>query len=339
VKGKNNVKHITIVTVLVIFLMFVFGCANNKPTKAVGEIQEKQPDVIRVATPVETTSPSIYYIGEKLGFFAEEGIKLEYAGVVPSTQLVASVVAGKLDVGGAHVNRTIAGISAGAKIKAVAAASETTLEMPHMVFVTLDNSPIKNAQDMVGKKVGLRTVGGCNEYTPYAYLKKAGITDPKNKIQIITMPDSQLEQALRQGDIDIAGLHQTPDFIAERKGMKVLFTDYDVWGTIGGGTPLYFSTKFIAEKPDVVKRFTKAVGKTNNWINANPQQAVEITAKQANRDIALVKRGYQAPDGVIKEETVTVWIDLLKEFGEIKGDIKSNQIYTNEFNPNAGKLK
>ncbi|MDF2873900.1 MAG: transporter, substrate-binding protein aliphatic sulfonates family [Sporomusa sp.] len=336
-KSSNSIKHITSATVLTLLLMFVIGCTNHQPQKTAAESQGKQPDIIRVATPVETTSPSIFYIGEDLGFFAEEGIKLEYVGVVPSTQLVASVVAGKIDVGGAHVNRTIAGISAGAKIKAVAAASETTLDMPHMTYVTLDTSPIKNAQDMVGKKIGLRTVGGCNEYTPYAYLRKAGITDPKNKIQIITMPDSQLEQALRQGDIDIAGLHQTPDFIAERQGLKVLFTDYDVWGTIGGATPLYFSTKFISEKPDIVKRFTNAVGKTNNWINTNPQKAVEITAKRANRDVTLVKKGYYAPGAVIKEETVTVWIELLKEFGEIKGDIKPEQIYTNEFNSSAHK--
>ena len=334
-KIDNNGKYAVMITLLTLTALFAFGCANNQPPKTAAVSQEKQPDSIRVATPVETTSPSIYYIGEQLGFFADEGIKLDYVGVVPSTQLVASVVAGKIDVGGAHVNRTIAGISAGAKIQAVAAASETTQDMPHMTYVTLDNSPIKNAHDMVGKKVGLRTVGGCNEYTPYAYLRKAGISDPKNKIQIITMPDSQLEQALRQGDIDIAGLHQTPDFISERQGLKVLFTDYDVWGTIGGATPLYFSTKFITEKPDVVKRFTSAVGKTNNWINANPQQAVEITAKRAERNIQLVKRGYYAPDAVIKEETVTVWIELLKEFGEIKGDIKPDQVYTNEFNAGA----
>lgn len=334
-KTNSHGKYAVLITILVFTALAAFGCANNQPPQTAAVSQEKQPDSIRVATPVETTSPSIYYIGEELGFFADEGIKLDYVGVVPSTQLVASVVAGKIDVGGAHVNRTIAGISAGAKIKAVAAASETTQAMPHMTYVTLDNSLIKNAHDMVGKKVGLRTVGGCNEYTPYAYLRKAGISDPKNKIQIITMPDSQLEQALRQGDIDIAGLHQTPDFIAERQGLKVLFTDYDVWGTIGGATPLYFSTKFIAEKPAVVKRFTRAVAKTNNWINANPQQAVEITAKRAERNIKLVKKGYYAPDAMIKEETVTVWIELLKEFGEIKGDIKPEQVYTNEFNASA----
>ncbi|HWR56000.1 MAG TPA: ABC transporter substrate-binding protein, partial [Negativicutes bacterium] len=72
-----------------------------------------------------------------------------------------------------------------------------------------------------------------------------------------------------------------------------------------------------------------------NWCNANPDKAAEITAKRANIDPKTVKRTRYAPDGIIKDETVTVWIDLLRDFNEIKGDIKPAQIYTNEFNPYA----
>ncbi|MEM5794814.1 MAG: ABC transporter substrate-binding protein [Bacillota bacterium] len=336
-KTKNWRKFTTILGVLLISLFFVAGCSTNEQKKTAGESKEKQPDIIRVATPSNPTSPSVYYVGDELGFFAAEGIKIEFAGVVPSTQLVASVVAGKLDVGGAHINRTIAGISAGAKIRAVAANTETTQEIPHMVGVTTKDSPIKSARDLVGKKIGIPLIGGCNEYTPYAYLKKNGIDDPKSKVQVIVIPEAQLDQALRQGDIDLAMLHKTPAFIKERGEFKILFSDYDVWGTIGGATPAYFADKFIREKPEVVRRFVSAVAKTLNWCNANPQKAVEITARRANVDPSTIKQGNYAQDALIKEETVTMWIDLLRDFGEIKGDIKPAQIYTNEFNPSANK--
>ncbi|TWH47555.1 ABC transporter substrate-binding protein [Sporomusa sp. KB1] len=325
----------TSIAMLVVLTLLVAGCSKQQQASTVGESGTKQPDIIRVATPTAPTSPSIYYVGEELGFFAEQDIKIEYAGVVPSTQLVASVVGGKLDVGGAHINRTIAGISAGAKVKAVAAGTETSQAIPHMVGVTTKNSPIKTAQDMVGKKIGIPLIGGCNEYTPYAYMKKNGVDDPKSKVQIIVIPEVQLDQALRQGEIDLAMLHKTSDFIKDRGEFTVLFSDYDVWGTIGGNTPAYFSEKFIKEKPDVVKRFVAAVAKTNNWCNENPQKAIEITAKRANVDPKTVKPGYYAKDGIILDETVTVWIDLLTDFNEIKPGIKPEQVYTNEFNPNA----
>lgn len=322
--------------IMVVLSVVLPGCAKQPETaQAAKASAAKQPDIIRVPAPGDVNRPDIYMIAEELGYFAEEGIKLEYVGNVPAPQLVASVVAGKIDVGAAHINRTIAGISAGAKIKAVVAGTETTREIPHMVFVTLNSSPVKNAQDMVGKKVGIPTIGGCNEYTPYAYLKKNGITAPKGKIEVIVMPEANLEQALRQGDIDVAGFHKNPKFLLERGGLKILFSDYDVFGTIGGGTPFYFSEKFIKEKPDVVRRFVKAVAKANDWADANQQQAIDITVKRANIDPKLLRNGYFAPKGIIQPETATVWIDLLKEFGEIKNDVKPEQIFTNEFNPNA----
>lgn len=334
---KNNRQAILFITITLLALsVSMFGCS-NKQEKQQTASSVKQLDIIRVPIPSDITRPDIYMIAEELGYFAEEGIQLEYVGKVPSPQLVASVVAGKIDVGGAHINRTIAGISAGAKIKAVVAGTETTKEIPHMVYVTLDNSPVRSAQDMVGKKVGIPTIGGCNEYTPYAYLKKNGVDSPKGKIEIIVMPEANLEQALRQGNIDVAGFHKNPDFLLARGGLKVLFTDYDVFGTIGGNTPFYFSEKFIKEKPDVVRRFVRAVAKANDWADANQQQAIDITVKRANVDPKLLRTGYFAPNGIIHPETAAIWIDLLKEFGEIKNDVKPEQIFTNEFNPYAKK--
>lgn len=332
-------SRLLLAALLLVILMLLLGGCSKIQANTKGEAGGKQYDVIRVATPSSITSPSIYYVGDELGFFAEQGIKLEYAGVVPAPQLVAAVVAGKLDVGGAHINRTIAGISAGAKIKVVAANTETSQAIPHMVGVVTKASPIKSAQDMVGKKIGIPTIGGCNEYTPYAYMKKQGIADPKGKVEIIVMPEVQLDQALRQGEIDLAMLHKTSDFIKEQGEFTVLFSDFDVWGTIGGATPAYFSEKFIKEKPDVVRRFVTAVAKTNNWANANPDKAIEITANRAKVDPKTIKPGYYAKDAVILEETVTVWIDLLTDFNEIKAGIKPEQIYTNEFNPNVSNYQ
>ncbi|MEM5768908.1 MAG: ABC transporter substrate-binding protein [Bacillota bacterium] len=336
-KAGNSIKLSAAILITAVFCLILAGCFSSKAKQSAAEVAApaKKYDIIRLASPVDVVQTVNYWVGEELGFYEEEGIKLEYAGVVPSSQLVASVVAGKLDIGGAHVNRTIAGISAGAKIKAVVADKETSEEVPHMVFVTRTDSPLRTAQDLVGKKIGISTNGGCHEYTPYAYMKKNGIEDPKSKVQIIVMPETMMEQALRQGEIDVAGMHRNPNQVGDQPEFRVMFHDYQIWGTIGGATPVYFTEKFIKENPDLVRRFVRATAKTNNWCNANPDKAAEITAKRANIDPKTVKRTRYAPDGIIKDETVTVWIDLLRDFNEIKGDIKPAQIYTNEFNPYA----
>ncbi len=331
---RTRLRQIIYGVLLVGVLVWGAGCANSNTGQDTGSAAGKKYDEIRIPTPVDVTSTVIYWVGEELGYFEEQGIKLNYAGTVPSGQLVASVVAGKIDVGGAHVNRTIAGISAGARIKAVVAQSETTAAIPHHTYITRKNSPIKGPQDLIGKKIGITTYGGCNEYIPYGYMRTGGIKDPRRKFEIIIMPETLMEQALRQGEVDIAGFNRLPADLKVNPEFDYLFSDYEPWGTIAGATPLYFTEKFIKEKPDVVKRFVAAMAKTINWQNAHPQEAAAITAKRANLEPSKVKIRYFAPDGIIKAETVQVWIELLTEFGEIKPGIKPEQIYTNEFNPN-----
>jgi len=333
-RSKAALPVITLILMTGLFLLA--GCSDNQANKDINN--SKTLDVIKVANSSIPTSVSLADVADELGFMAEEGIKLEFVGIVPAGQLVASVTSEKLDVGGAHVNRTIAGIAAGAKIKAVIANTETTEERPHMTYVVREDGPIKSAKDMVGKKLAIYAYGGCNEYTPYEYLRKNGISDPKGKFQIVIVPAGKEEEALRRGEVDIAGIHDSPENILKHGGgVRVLFTDYDVWGTVGGATPSYFSENFIKEKPDVVRRYVKAMAKTINWVNANPEQAAEISARRLKVDPGIVRANYYAPDGIIKEDSVQVWIDLLKDYGEITKDIKLEDVYTNEFNPNFKK--
>ncbi|HEY3424637.1 MAG TPA: ABC transporter substrate-binding protein [Negativicutes bacterium] len=336
-KRISNKLITTIMVISVILSLLAAGCSNNEQKKTAAETTGKKYDVLKIPTTVDFTRPDIFELGEQLGFFEEEGIKFERIGAVPAPQLVAAVVAGKIDIGAAHFGRTIAGISAGAKIKAVVAGTETTQKIPHMVIITTAKSPIKTAQDLVGKKIGIPTIGGCNEYTPYAYMTKNGIDNPKSKVEVIVMPESNLEQALRQGDIDAAAMHKNPEVITASGELRLLFTDYDVWGSDGGGTPFYFSEKFIQEKPDVVRRFVAAVAKTNNWANANEQKAIDMTVEKNKLDPKSLRTGHFGPDGIIKAETAQIWIDLLTQYGEIKPGLQANQVYTNEFNPFAKK--
>ena len=318
------------------FAALTLACLTATAALAAGE---PKLDVVKLADPFIPTSVSSYYIADELGFFKEEGIKPEFVGVVPTPQLVAAVMAGKVDVGGAHANRTIAGISAGAKIRAVVAQSETTRDKPHMVFVTLANSPIRLPKDLLGKRLAIMAYGGCNEYTPYEYLRKNGIANPKGKLQIVTTPPGKEIDALRRGGVDFAGVHMDPKDVERLGGLRILFTDYDIWGEIGGATPLYFSEKFIKEKPDVVRRFVRAMARTSNWINENPRKAEQIHARRVKVDPAIVNANHFTPNGVIKEDSIQLWIDILNYYHEIKPETKTADIYTNSFNAQPEQKK
>ncbi|WP_371379723.1 ABC transporter substrate-binding protein [Sporomusa aerivorans] len=329
--------------VLSLFLVAILavGCGKKTENGAMAEQQSggyKEPFVLKVQSPTTAWGPSPYMVGEELGFFAEEGIKFEYVGVVPQPQIPASVVSGKLDVGQGHVNTTISAIAAGAKIKAVVGITETTPKYPHMIYITLENSPINSAQDLIGKKIGVPGKGGCHEYIPYVYMSRFGIDSPKGKVQFVNSPEPNLEQLLRQGDVDVIGMHNQTDVILAHGGLKYVFGDWEAFdGSNGGATPAYFSEKFIKEHPDVVRRYVRAYIKTLKWINENLDKAIDITAAKGNLKREFIRPTYFVSDGLIKEESVAPWIDIMTQFGEIKPGLKPEQIYTNEFNPNYKK--
>jgi ABC-type nitrate/sulfonate/bicarbonate transport system substrate-binding protein len=307
---------------------------SKAPQKAAPPVDERTFDVLKLASPLPT-SVSVLHIAEKKGFFREARIKPEFVGTVEAGKQVPYVLAGKLDVGGAHVNRTIAAKSNGARITAVVAQSETRREFPHMTFAVLKDSPIRTARDLAGKKYGTSAYGGCMEYTPYDYMRlKGGVADPKGKIQVVIIPAGQEVQALKQKLVDVISLSAYPKYVYKTEpGLRHLFIDYDVWGEVGGATPLYFSNEFIRKKPDVVRRFVGAIAKTNNWINAHLEEARDITSKDFNIPKEKINAMHYAKDGIIKENSVQLWIDALNYYKEIKPGIKTADIYTNDFNP------
>lgn len=196
-------KNASLLLILTLMMFFFTGCSKGEKKGTVVESAEgKKYDVIRVAGTakgeVDAAQTNINWVGEEKGFFEEQGIKIEYVGTIPPGQVVASVVAGKIDVGGLHVNRTIAGISAGAKIKAVIAQSETTQQIPHRSYLVRKDSGIFTPKDVIGKKMAISSYGGCHEYIPYGWLHYVGgIGDPRGKVEFIVMPETLMEQALR----------------------------------------------------------------------------------------------------------------------------------------------
>ena len=329
-------KILYVLLSLMLITVLATGC--GKKNEAASErADDNKPVVLKVPSIVNPTRAIPFVVGEKLGYFAEEGISFEAVGVIPSAQTVAALVSGKIDVGainGGHVNTMIAAVASDAKLKAVVGNTESTQEIPNMVFVTLEDSPIHSPQDLLGKKIGIGSIGGCNEYIPYIYLKRFGIDNAKGKLELVSIPEPNLEQALRQGNVDVIGLHNTKDFILSRGGLRYLFSDWEAFnGDTGGATPTFFTDKFIKEHPNVVKRFVRAYVKSLNWVNEHPEEAVDITVAKANSKRELARPVHFAPNGIIKEESVTSWIDILTNFGDIKPGLKPEQVYTNEFNP------
>lgn len=253
-----------------------------------------------------------------MGFFEEEGIKIEWtgkpAGGGPGS--MASIVGGSNDVGSAAVSAIINAISRGIKVKAIAPEYETDEKTSSKRFV-LENSSIRTAKDLVGKKVSVNTLKAAQEYTLKEYLLQNGV--PFDKVELVIIDTGKLgnpflpEALLRKGDIDAISASGVTEWkLVQNGGVRVLFTDYDVWGKASGRPAYVVGEDFMKKNPDAVRRYVTALAKAADFTNTHPEEVLKIIIKRnyagTDPETAKLITAESYPEhALISEEQVTLW--------------------------------
>jgi ABC-type nitrate/sulfonate/bicarbonate transport system substrate-binding protein len=275
------------------------------------------------------------YVADEKGWFAEEGLRIEWVGEIPAAQLVPAVAAGSIDFANRHTPLVLTARAAGAKLKIVAAGARTTPERPHMKYLVKPDSPIRTVQDLKGKKVAINSFGACSEYVLKEHLRRNGL---EKTVELQVIPDPNQEQALAQGLVDVGVLH-SPYYekVVKTGAARELFNDSVVDDGLSGMLPYFTNEALIRKDPDLVRRFVKVLVRASEWTNAHHDEAGLIFAKRRGLDPAYAGSWEYYPQGLVPGPAqVQWWIDLLVREGKLKpGQIVATDVYTNELNPNA----
>ncbi|GAA0460356.1 ABC transporter substrate-binding protein [Actinoplanes capillaceus] len=276
-----------------------------------------------------------------LGYLSD--VKLTWIGnTISGPQDIQAATTGDTDFGGAFNGAIVKLASSGAPITAVVGYYGVD-DVNFNGFYVLDDSPIKSARDLIGKKIGVNTLGAHSEAITKTYLAKEGLTDEEIKqVELIVVPPVNTEQSLRAKQIDVAALGGTlRDKALERGGIHPLYTDYDLLGKFTAGSYI-FRDDFIRKNPDTVKTFVAGVGKAIEWSRATPREEViaklqEIISKRGREEDDSQTKfwksyGVAGKGGVIEEREFSTWIEWLDRAGELKKDIKATDIYSNDYN-------
>ena len=113
-------------------------------------------------------------LAEDLGYLAP--LKLKWVGnTISGPQDIQTVVTGDIDIGGAFYGAILKLIAAKAPIKAVVGYYGSDANTYYGYYVK-DDSPIKTARDLIGKKVAVNTLGAHLEFVLREYLARNGLT-------------------------------------------------------------------------------------------------------------------------------------------------------------------
>jgi ABC-type nitrate/sulfonate/bicarbonate transport system substrate-binding protein len=281
-----------------------------------------------------------------LGYFKGK-VKLKWVGnTISGPQDIQSAATGQTDFGGAFGGAVEKLVSSGAPIKAVINyyGGDTKTFTGYYV---LDGSPLKSAEDLVGKKVAVNTLGGQNEADVFNELRKAGLSEAEvKKVELVVLPPTNQEDALRRHQVDVAALSgQFQQLALAHGGLRPLWTQTDQYGQFNGGQYV-FRKDVIAKNPDAIRAFVDGVGKAIEWEKKTPQDQVRAefvkiieARKRTNENTESIKywlsSGVPSSYGEIKDSDFDLWKDWLLSTGSVKEVPDSGDLYTNEFNPHA----
>ena len=281
-------------------------------------------------------------LAEDLGYLAP--LKLKWVGnTISGPQDIQTVVTGDIDIGGAFYGAIIKLIAAKAPIKAVVGYYGSDDNTYNGYYVKQD-SPIRSARDLIGKKVAVNTLGAHLEFVLREYLARNALTAAEAKqVTLVAIPPVAGEQALRQGSVDVTTLSGIlRDKALERGGLRQLFADTDLFGKFTGGSYV-LRDKFIKDNPNTAHKLIEGISRAIAWAQATPPEEARarferiIGERKRNEDASPIKywksTGVASKGGVIGDAEVQVWIDWLVKDDLLKPDqLKPSDIFTNEFN-------
>ena len=285
-------------------------------------------------------------LAEDLGYLGD--VKLKWIGnTISGPQDIQAAQTGASDFGGALDGAVAKLITSGAPLKAVVSYYGADAHAFNGFYV-LDDSPIKGAQDLVGKKIGVNTLGGHNEAVLHTYLSKEGLSDDDiKKVQLVPLPPPNTDQALRAGQIDVAALSgQFREQTLGKGGVRPVFTDSQFFRDFSAGTYV-FKDDFIKENPEAVRAFVGGVAKAIEWTKTTPHEQIIdrytkiIEGRGRNESTDSLKfwhsTGVATKGGVIEDQDFLRWEEWLSRTGALKdGALDVKSLYTNEFNPFSG---
>jgi ABC-type nitrate/sulfonate/bicarbonate transport system substrate-binding protein len=308
-----------------LFLSFILIAASNGIAEAKDVVEFKYPEWVYY---------DLIYLAEDLGYFENAGIRPKYVGEVAAGQMIPSVANGNLDVANRHTPLVIAAIASGADSTIFAAGSKSTEKNPHMKYFVRADSDIKSVKDFEGKTLGINSFGACSEYVTKKYLSDNGL-DPTS-LKMTTAPDSQQEVPLLRGDTDIAIIHPLTSgrATANTKDFRLLFSDYNIDGGLSGMCPYSINGKFLKKNPEAVAELTAILSRAAQWNNEHPEEGRALMAKRFGFKIEEAEMFEFYPEQIVPTPEIQYWVDrLVAENKLTEGQVKLDQIFTNDYNP------
>jgi NitT/TauT family transport system substrate-binding protein len=268
-------------------------------------------------------------VGDKKGFFAAEGIKIDMEYVQSNAGVIQQLAVNAVNVSvGSGLVDPIRAVDKGAPVAIV------RIEMQRPPYALMAKPAIKRIADLKGRIV---SVGGLKDITRIFFermLAPSGVA-AKDVDLIFAGATSARLQALQSGAADAAILTAPYNFHAEAAGFTNLGLAADTIDMPFSGVST--NRNWAQSHKDALQKFLKVYTRSIAWLSdpANREDAVKLmmsVSKLSHEDVEkaydfLIKSGFLEPIGAISKGKLDAVVDALKQLGDISPHFKVDRLF------------
>lgn len=290
-----------------------------------------------------------FYVAEDQGFFKDAGVSVNLRHHGEAEELFGALKAGDEQLVYASGDEITQAVAAGTPLRGVATVYS---KYPAALIVPAD-SPIRQPTDLRGHTIGVPGRFGQTWFALLALLQRAGLSEQDVRIETIGYTQ---QAALSSGRVDaVMGFVNNDAVQFEAAGLPVRTIDaIDPATPTLVGPAVAAATATLDTQPDAVRGVLLALARGVEFVRANPERAVEISAKYVptlsndeGRQGALATLQATLPllavasSGQPLRNDPSQWgamAEFMREAGLIAREPQPQELFTNEFLPAASEV-
>jgi NitT/TauT family transport system substrate-binding protein len=297
-------------------------------------IDARAQDTLRVGRAIANSWSFIPLdVGMAAGIFAKHGLAIESVSFTGSARLQQGMAAKSIDIG-LSSGPELAMVAKGAPVIAVGA----IVLSPRMTVTVRAGGPIRQSQDLRGKRIGVSTSASLTEWLTRELSRREGWG--RDGVQAIALgSDAAQIAAMKTEQIDGLVLDVATALRLESagEGRIVLYFGDIIKDFIQNAA--YARRDLVAANPQLVRRFLAAWYDTIAYMGTHKDESIRIALPIVDLPLDLAARGYDqwmeaySRDGRFDPVALGLLAKSFVEMGLLPAEPDMRGLYTEEFLP------
>ena len=266
-------------------------------------------------TPLADVMPA--YIAREKGFFAARGLDVSFTFIPLNPTIPAALMANSIQIGAPNMAVFVQAFDAGLELQLIAGSTTTPSMGAPMAYVTRPDVAYNDPKDLEGKRIIMPGLGSSVDVLFQKWLIEKGI-DPK-KLKFVEMGSPQIDDALKSKTVE--GAVTVEPFLTrvQQSGNgKVAVRFMDGLADDKLGISYVATRNWIAQNPQAVDNFRKAIDEAIVWSKANQAEARVLIQPYIKLPQTVIDAlPFPNMKNNVTADGVTWWVNTMKAQGRL----------------------